>query len=91
MNRFAIAKIAFCKPAGMRSDSTCFALCGSIRSIDRSSRTTLPERRRDKITSAAEIYWEMMLASATPAAAKWQTMTKNRFSRMLMTPAIERK
>ena len=69
MNRFAIAKIAFCKPAGMLRDRTCLALCGSIRSIDRSSRTTLPERRRDKITSAAEIYWEMMLASATPAAA----------------------
>lgn len=42
-------------------------------------------------TRAAEMHWEMTVAMATPATSRWHTMTKNRFSTMLTTPARERK
>ena len=38
--------------------------------------------------SAAETHWEMAEASATPTTFNWQTMTKNRLSRMFSTPAV---
>ena len=46
---------------------------------------------RHSRTRTAETVWEMMVASATPATPMWNTMTKNRFKKTLMTPARVKK
>src|SRR5699024_5055538 len=46
---------------------------------------------RHSRTRIAETVWEMMVASATPATPMWNTMTKNRFKKTLMTPARVKK
>ena len=40
--------------------------------------------------SAAEIYWDVTLAMATPATSSRHTMTKNRFSATFTAPATDR-
>ena len=43
------------------------------------------------VTSAAEIIWEMMVASATPATPMWKPMTNSRFSSTFTRPESVRK
>ncbi len=45
---------------------------------------------RQRTTRNAEIVCERTVAMATPATPRWQTMTKNRFSKTFTMPAPSR-
>ena len=78
-------------PAGRPTWAMRFTVRLSRPSCFRSSRSRPLSRSRQTATSTAERYWEMMVARATPATLRWQTMTKNRFSTALRMPAAVRK
>ena len=48
------------------------------------------ERMRLSVTSAADMYWETMVASATPATPMPKAATVTMLRMMLMTPASDR-
>ena len=59
--------------------------------ISRRTRRQESSRRvRQRTTSTAEMSWEVMVASATPATPMWNTMTVTRLRATLTMPAAER-
>ena len=89
-NRLAMAKMAFCKPVGMPMASTRRPAWGWNRSFLHSRRHSSRRPSRCSTISSADSHWAMTLASATPSAAMWQRITKNRFSATFSTPASDR-
>ena len=68
------------------------------RTTGQSSRSLLSSRRRGPVslmrqrrTRAAEMYWEMMVARATPSTSIPKPMTKHRFRMTFTMPAAVRK
>ena len=85
-----MAKIAFCRPVGMPMVSTRLASCGCTRSLDRHRRQASFRPSRCSTISRADRHWAITLATATPSAAMWHRMTKNRFRITFSTPATDR-
>ena len=91
MNRFATENIAFWQPEGTPSARIFFAFSGDIFNSETRTNTLPLLRTREMKISTAEIYCDVMLAIATPATSRLQTITKNRLRSTLITPAIPRK
>ena len=91
MKRLAIAKIEFCRLAGSPRAIICLAHLTSNLSFPSDSRWSPFCRSSEIVTSSAERYCEIMLASATPATSSFTAMTKNRFSMTFTTPETKRK
>ena len=89
-NRLAMAKMAFCKPVGMPMASTRRPACMWNRSFRHSRRHSSCRRTRCSTISRADSHWAITLAVATPSAAMWQRITKNRFSITFSTPDSDR-
>ena len=78
------------KPAGSPTRKICRSLVGWSFKRRRSRRMAPLSFMRQRTTKNAEMHWEMTVAKATPATSIFSTMTNNRFSTTLITPAPER-
>ena len=88
--RFATAKMAFCRPEGMPIISTRLAAALSMHSFFRCTLQASFWLIRCRMISRADSHWAMALAMATPRAAMWHWITKNRFRATFTTPAMLR-
>ena len=77
---FATANIACCKPVGIPSISTREALWPLKRSFEKDRRQSSFLRQRCTVIITADSTCAITLAIATPSAAIWHFMTKNRLS-----------
>ena len=79
-----------CRPAGRPTLAICQTLPMSSRSFFSSTLMAPSLRIRHSSTSAAEMTWEMIVASATPDTPMWNTITNSKFSSTFTTPAMVR-